>query len=144
MEVEDAIECHETRKKTKREGTVNIYNLLKYIKLKEDWGETFDLLFQNKSESWEQLSSSNGNQVRLQELEKRVYSEDVKFVCVLPVTKIRLLILPLHGSIRESKINGHFLLIASVITVFEHCKHNPWWLAFISNLRILNFGYVIV
>lgn len=99
------------------------------------------MLFQNKSEPCEQLSSSNGNQVRLQELEKRVYSEDV---CVLPVTKIRLLILPLHGSIRESKINGQFLLIASVITVFEHCKHNPWWLAFISNLRISSFGYVIV
>ena len=36
MEVEDAIECHESRKKTKREETINIYNLLKYIKLMED------------------------------------------------------------------------------------------------------------
>ena len=87
MEVGDAVECHETRKKIKREGILNIYNLLKCIKLKEDLEEIFDLLFQNKSEPWEQLSSAMET-VRLQKLEKRVYSEVVEYVYVLPVTKL--------------------------------------------------------
>ena len=87
MEVGDAVVCNETRKKIKREGILNIYNLLKCIKLKEDWEEIFDLLFQNKSEPWEQLSSAMET-VRLQKLEKRVYSEVVEYVYVLPVTKL--------------------------------------------------------